>query len=612
MIGASDISLEPEDSLALIVNYEPSFAVLKNLLITSDNEQIVSVNGNVLTAVADGSTTVTATAMNKNKFYSASGRVTVAPLEYDLTPTRTATGIALARIPKTIEVGEDFSAQAYVLSEVTADHPYPYGYSDDNLVRFTSDNNDVCRVKNGVLYGVAPGTAIITVSDMTGTVTESFTVEVVAETKLEYTDAEVMIVNAEDYDWTDEESATLAIIDILAMASSAGMKKVVFPNQIYAVSPAYGTISVPSNMILDFSGGMIQIQESAMTQTGYQMFLFQNTEYSSIVNANIYGERYLISGTGVESCESIHFAGHNYRSGIENCTVSNSPGFNIGAMMKNLVRVPFTLASVETGGIDDSGVNKEESYAFRNNGYMDIASIGSQFGFGNMQGYQGYLYLSARCYDIFFYDSNKVFLSSMKNCIQYYMYDKPDNARYARIVFRQASAPTSCDGDFGGIAHIYSMSRPQKCYIRDCVMENNYSTAIQPNGGESWCIERCTFRENGFRDPSSHIDWEDGRNNNKGHVLRWCTFEGGGTVLSVGSDGLVVHNNVFDGAAFGIGAEVQNSRIWLNQFINSKANIATKTDMVFSQNYGFDGSSYTLTNNDAANFAIREHSNLFE
>lgn len=579
---------------------------------TEDNDVVEVTEKGIVSTRSPGVATVEAEISKDGYVYTDTATVNVVE-SFDYTPvsTRTATGIALARIPKTIEVGEDFSAQAYVLSEVTADHPYPYGYSDDNLVRFTSDNNDVCRVKNGVLYGVAPGTATITVSDIAGTVTESFTVEVVAETKLEYTDAEVMTVNAEDYNWTDEESTTLAIISILETASSAGMKKVVFPNQIYAVSPAYGTINVPSNMILDFSGATIQIQESAMTNTGYQMFLFQNTEHSSIVNANIYGERYLISGTGAESCQSIYFAGHNYHSGIENCTVSNSPGFNIGAMMKNLVRVPFTLASVETGGIDDSGVNKTESYAFRNNGYMDIASIGSQFGFGNMQGYQGYLYLSARCYDIFFYDENKVFLSSMKNCVQYYMYDKPDNARYARIVFRQASAPTSCDGDFGGIAHIYSMSRPQKCYIRDCVMENNYSTAIQPNGGESWCIERCTFRDNGYRDPSSHIDWEDGRNNNKGHVLRWCTFEGGGTVLAVGADGLVIHNNVFDDADFSIGAEVQNSRIWLNQFIGCKANVNPKTDTLFAQNYGFDGSSYTLTDS-GVNWTVREHSNVFE
>lgn len=612
MIGASDIVLEPNDSLALFIDARPSMYPLYDLDVASSDESVLTTDGTVLSAISEGSAEIDVTAKHLGKSYEASGTVTVRNIDYDISSTRTATGITIARKTDTIEIGEEFAVQAYVLSEVTAEHPYPYGYSDDNLVKYSSDDPSVCRVKNGVLIGVAPGTATITVSDLDGHVSTTFDVEVVAETALKYTDDEVLNVNAEEYDWSDAETTTLTIIDILSAASAAGMKKVVFPNQIYTVSPAYGTINVPTNMILDFSGATIQIQESAMTSTGYHMFLFQNTEYSSIVNANIYGERNLISGTGAESCQSIYFAGHNYHSGIANCTVSNSPGFNIGAILKNLVRVPFKLSALETGGIDDSGADADERYAFRNNGYMDIASIGSQFGFGNMQGYQGYLYLSARCYDIFFYDENYTFLSSMKNCIQYYMYDKPDNARYARIVFRQGSAPTSCEDDFGGIAHLYSVDRPQKCYIRDCVMENNYSTAIQPNGGESWCIERCTFRENGFRDPSSHIDWEDGRNNNKGHVLRWCTFEGGGTVLAVGADGLVIHNNVFDDAAFSIGGEVQNSRIWLNQFKGCAATVSPKTDTLFAQNYGFDGASYTATVGENVNFAVRETCNVFE
>lgn len=567
-----------------------------------------------MTAISPGVATVTAEIEKYGRVFTTQAEINVVEeLEYDIQSTRTATGITIARKPDNIEVGEEYAVQTYILSEMTDDHPYPYGYADDNLVKYSSSNPSVCRVKNGVLLGIAPGTATITASDLTGNVTESFDITVSEPTSLEYTEEQVLEVDAAAYDWSTAETTTLAIQQILSDASAAGMRKVVFPNQIYNVSPAYGTIAIPTQMIVDFSDSVIQIEESAMTSTGYLMFLFQNTEYSSIIRAKIYGERYLISGTGAESCQSIYFSGYNYRSGVDKCTVSNSPGFNIGAMFKNLARVPFKLTAVETGGIDDSGADADESYAFRNNGYMDIETIGSQFGFGNMQGYQGYLYLSARCYDIFFYDENKAFLSSMKNCIQYYMYDKPENARYARIVFRQGSAPTSCEGDFGGIAHLYSMDRPQKCYIRDCIMENNYSTAIQPNGGESWCIERCTFRENGIRDPSSHIDWEDGRNNNKGHVLRWCTFEGGGTaVMSVGSDGLVAHNNILTDTVMNIGSETQNARIWLNQFVESTVKISPKTDEVFSQNFGCSGSSYTVTSVDGTNFAVRETCNEFE
>lgn len=526
-------------------------------------------------------------------------------LDYDISSNRTPTGIAIARKTSSLEVGEEFSAQAFVLSAITEEHPYPYGYSDDNLVKYSSSNEDVCTVKNGVLKGISKGTATITVSDIDEIVSETFDVQVIEETSLEYIDDEVWTVNASDYDWSTTESTTLAIIEILEKAQTDGKKKIVFPYQTYYVSPAYGTFNVPTQMILDFNNSIVQIEESSLTSSGYQMFLFQNTEYSNIENAIIYGERDLIDGTGAESCQSVYFAGYNYKSGLKDCTISKSVGFNIGAIMKNLIRVPFKLSALENGAIDDNGQDKEESYAFRNNGYMNISSIKDRFGFGNMQGYQGYLYLSARPYDIYFYDSNYNFISCLKNCIQYYFYEKPSGSAYARIVFRQGTAPTSCDGDFGSIAMIYSMDIPNKCYIKNCIMEDNYSTAIQPNGGESWLIEHCTFKNNGYRDPSSHIDWEDGRNNNKGHILRYCTFESGGAVTLVGADGTVIHNNLFTDTKLNQGGEVQNSRMWLNQFINSKVNIETKTDMVFSQNYAIEDSTFTLTDNEETNFKIR-------
>lgn len=62
-----------------------------------------------------------------------------------------------------------------------------------------------------------------------------------------------------------------------------------------------------------------------------------------------------------------------------------------------------------------------------------------------------------------------------------------------------------------------------------------------------------------------------------------------------------------------IGSEVQNSCIWLNQFIGSKAKctITPKTDEVFSQNYGYDGASYTISQSSGVGFAVREAENNF-
>ena len=58
------------------------------------------------------------------------------------------------------------------------------------------------------------------------------------------------------------------------------------------------------------------------------------------------------------------------------------------------------------------------------------------------------------------------------------------------------------------------------------------------------------------------------------------------------------------------GGEVQNSRMWLNQFIGGKVNIDTKTDMVFSQNYFINGATYTLNENSSVDFKIHEFDNI--
>lgn len=609
MIGADSYTLEPNDTFAPALLAKPLLSALYGKSVTSADKEVVSSDGEVLTAVADGTAEITAIANYRRKEYADTAEVVVQDLSYGLQSARTVTGITLARVPKTIEVGEEYSAQAYLLSEITAEHPWPYSYYDDNLVKYSSNNEVVCRVKNGVLVGVAPGIATITASDLTGAVSATFNVEVVKETALTYTEHEVMSVNADDFDWSTAETTTLAIIDILSAASDLRMKKVVFPKQIYAVSPAYGTIYIPTQMIVDFSGSIVQIEASSLTATGYQMFYFKDTEYSSIENAIVYGER--DSSAGSAACQSVFFGGYNFHSGLNNCTISKSPGFNIGAGWLNRKIVGFKLAAVEAGGIDDSGNNRDEAYAYRHNSYMTITNLASKFGFGNMAGFQGYLYLSARCYDIFFYDANKNFLSALKNCIQYYQYDKPENAVYARIVFRQGSAPTSGDPDSASIAHLYSFDQPDHCYIRNCTMTDCNDTAIQPNGGVNWCFENCYFQDNGYSDPASHIDWEDGRNHNKGHVLRNCYFKNGGKVCVIGADGIVIHNNTFDNVLLQVGEEVQNSRVWLNQFITKGAKVASKTDMVFSQNYGCDGATLTVTAAEGVDHAVRQAANVF-
>lgn len=586
-----------------------------DITIVSSDDSVVAISGEVLTAVSPGKVDIAVTANHLGKSYEVHGAATVKNLSYDITPTRTATGIVMARKTDSIEVGEEFSAQAYVLSEMTDEHPYPYGYADDNLVKFTSSNPAVCRVKNGVLLGVAPGTVTITASDLDGNVAETFEVTVSKPTTLAYTEEQVLEVDASSYDWSTAESTTLAIQQILADASAAGMRKVVFPQQIYNVSPACGSILIPTRMIVDFSGSVIQIQPSDMTATGYAMIDMVDCEYSMLTNAIVYGERDLIAGTGVEGCESFRIQGNSYRSGADNCTFSKSPGFNTYTKNTGRKVVGVSYSGVVAGGIDDSGVEIEQAYAYRSN-YTNVKNVGNahnQVWLGNVQGFGGYLYLSARVFDIHWYDTNKVHIGVEHHCVQYYAYTKPEGALYARIVFWQGSAPTSGDPDYSAVAHLHSYDKPERCFFRNCRFEDNYSTGMVANGGEGLLIDNCVFHNNGYRDPHAAIDWEDGRQHAKGHILRNCTFSGnGGDVTVIGADGLVVHNNQFDGIKLDIRDEVQNSRVWLNQFRKDGLKIVPKTDAVVSQNIFWDGAVCDIQTQDGVGFAVRQAENIIE
>ena len=127
-------ALEAGDETALSTLIKPYTATVSSLTYSADGAAL-EVSGNVVKALEDGTATIIADATIDEHPYSTELEVTVAPLEYGLTSSRTATDIALARVPESIEVGEEFSAQAYLLSAITADHPWPYSYYDDKIGR---------------------------------------------------------------------------------------------------------------------------------------------------------------------------------------------------------------------------------------------------------------------------------------------------------------------------------------------------------------------------------------------------------------------------------------------------------------------------------------------
>ena len=159
---ASSISIGGTSQLT--VGYTPSDTNVKNVTFTSNNENIATVsNTGLITGVAEGSATITATAEAANSTTkTATFNITVTPIA--------VTGVSLTSNSETIKVGKTVTLSAYVS---------PSNATNKN-VTWSSSNTSIATVSNGVVTGVAAGTATITVTTVSGSKTATCKVVVQA------------------------------------------------------------------------------------------------------------------------------------------------------------------------------------------------------------------------------------------------------------------------------------------------------------------------------------------------------------------------------------------------------------------------------------------------
>ena len=162
----------------LTVGYTPNDTNVKNVTYTSSNDNVATVsNTGLVTGVAQGSVTITATAQTENSTVSATTNIAVTPIA--------VTSVSLSSNSETIKVGKTVSLTATVS---------PSNATNKN-VTWSSSNTSTATVSNGTVTGVTAGTATITVSTVDGNKTASCTVVVQASSaggeetfKIAYTD----------------------------------------------------------------------------------------------------------------------------------------------------------------------------------------------------------------------------------------------------------------------------------------------------------------------------------------------------------------------------------------------------------------------------------------
>jgi predicted outer membrane repeat protein len=147
-LDRSSLRLSSGTTGTLVATVEPDFATDKSVTWSSSNESVATVADGVVTAVSDGTATITVTTVNGG--FTATCNVTV------YTPV---TGVSLNEEAITLEVSETFTLVATIT---------PAG-ATDQTVGWVSGNQSVATVNNsGLVTAVSAGTATISVVTVDG------------------------------------------------------------------------------------------------------------------------------------------------------------------------------------------------------------------------------------------------------------------------------------------------------------------------------------------------------------------------------------------------------------------------------------------------------------
>lgn len=149
-LNKETLRLEPEDTETLVATVLPHNADLKTVTWESDNKQVATVDKDgKVTAIDEGTATITATSDMVEEIFA----------ECDVTVAIFVTGVTLDNETLDLTVGgSDGTLTATVA---------PEDATDDSVV-WTSSDEGVAIVENGVVTPVGEGTAIITVTTVDG------------------------------------------------------------------------------------------------------------------------------------------------------------------------------------------------------------------------------------------------------------------------------------------------------------------------------------------------------------------------------------------------------------------------------------------------------------
>lgn len=189
-------TLKSGESLTLKATVSPENATNKNVSWSSSDTKVATVDSNgVVKAVAPGKATITATTQDGSK--TAKCVVTVESTNVAVT------GVSLDKTSASLEVKDTLSLKATIA---------PANANNQNVI-WSSSNEKVATVKDGVVTAVAPGEATITVKTVDGekTATCKVTIKAQSSTPTDPTDPSNPEKPSYQPDITDTDNGTVTV-----------------------------------------------------------------------------------------------------------------------------------------------------------------------------------------------------------------------------------------------------------------------------------------------------------------------------------------------------------------------------------------------------------------
>ena len=452
-------------------------------------------------------------------------------------------------------------------------HILPYFWANTNPYILKSSNSEVIKINDGqVIEAVGAGNATITAYTIDGKYKHSINYEVAKEDEKEISSVyNLELSNFNIVANNNEEEVAInnskGINQALQFCKENKIEKIVFPeNELIYIEPKE-TIYMVSNLIVDLNKSELKLR--ANNYNTYSAIKFAEKdklgvlENAKLCNGIITGERdekgdvypgwYKVGST--EGGVSILFNEGN-NNGIENLTVRKSIGFNMtsGTGKEScdvawFASYPIKYSDFEMGEFDQYGNSINNEKVIRTKNFMDISKVkGNHFDIGYPLGYHGYPYANNRIYDIYFYDKDKNFIERRRGLLMHRTYSRPKSSHYAKFVFHLGHIPTSGNTDFyGAVAFFENFNPPIKNYVKNCIIEDNYSCGFAICGGQKWIITDNIWRRNAGRMPGCDIDWEDGWEYMQGDLIENNSFESYNNCILCAGSGNVYNNNRFAG-----------------------------------------------------------------